>query len=98
MRTQRARLQQALLNVAPKERLHLQKRLAQIDFLPSGEVRLEFEDGYSTFVDLVVGADGIRSVRIFATSLAVDKLASRGAIRLCVEPHSRLTRSHTRGE
>ncbi|RDX44098.1 salicylate hydroxylase [Lentinus brumalis] len=44
------------------ERLHLQKRLAQIDFLPSGEVRLEFEDGYSTFVDLVVGADGIRSV------------------------------------
>ncbi|TFK87874.1 salicylate hydroxylase [Polyporus arcularius HHB13444] len=62
VRTQRARLQQALLNVARKERLHLQKRLAQVDFLPSGEVRLEFEDGYSTFVDLVVGADGIRSV------------------------------------
>ena len=64
MRTQRARLQQALLKVAPEERIHLEKRLAQVDLRPSGQVRLAFEDGFSTDVDLVIGADGIRSVRI----------------------------------
>ncbi|RPD60746.1 salicylate hydroxylase, partial [Lentinus tigrinus ALCF2SS1-6] len=62
IRTQRARLQQALLKVAPKERIHLQKRLVQVNVHPSGEVNLDFEDGFSTDVDLVVGADGIRSV------------------------------------
>ena len=63
IRTHRARLQEALLKAAPQERIHLKKRLTQLDFLPTGGVRLTFEDGYTTIVDLVVGADGIRSVR-----------------------------------
>ncbi|KAI0712773.1 hypothetical protein C8T65DRAFT_646857 [Cerioporus squamosus] len=62
IRTHRARLQEALLKAAPQERLHLKKRLTKVDFLSTGGVKLTFEDGFETFVDLVVGADGIRSV------------------------------------
>ncbi|GAA5899113.1 hypothetical protein JCM6882_004620 [Rhodosporidiobolus microsporus] len=62
VRTPRYRLQQALLKTAPPERIHLKKRLTSLENLPSNEVKLAFEDGFSTVVDLVVGADGIRSV------------------------------------
>ncbi|GAA6010256.1 hypothetical protein JCM10207_005689 [Rhodosporidiobolus poonsookiae] len=62
VRTPRWRLQQALLKAAPAERIHLRKRLTSLEFLGSGEARLSFEDGFETTVDLVVGADGIRSV------------------------------------
>ncbi|RPD77167.1 putative monooxygenase [Lentinus tigrinus ALCF2SS1-7] len=61
IRTHRARLQEALLKAAPQERIHLKKRLSKVDFLPTGGAKLTFEDGFTATVDLVVGADGIRS-------------------------------------
>ncbi|BGP36294.1 hypothetical protein JCM10449v2_000192 [Rhodotorula kratochvilovae] len=62
IRTQRSRLQQALLKVAPVERIHLKKRLLEVRKVDLGETTLIFEDGCEATADLVVGADGIRSV------------------------------------
>ncbi|GAA6041613.1 hypothetical protein JCM8097_007768 [Rhodosporidiobolus ruineniae] len=63
VRTPRSRLQQALLKAAPSERIHLKKRLTSIETITqTNEVRLLFEDGFETVVDLLVGGDGIRSV------------------------------------
>ena len=97
MRTQRARLQQALLKAAPEERIHLEKRLGQVDLLPSGQVRLTFEDGFSTDVDLVIGADGIRSVCIEFPQPEIVRLSSPGG-RSYVAPPSRLTQLPTPDE
>ncbi|RDX47586.1 salicylate hydroxylase [Lentinus brumalis] len=62
IRTPRTRLQEALLKAAPQERIHLKKRLTDVHFLSVGGVKLTFEDGFTTIADLVVGADGIRSL------------------------------------
>jgi salicylate hydroxylase len=47
----------------PKGIIHLKQRLASLEDLASGGVRLVFEDGTEKTADLVVGGDGIRSVR-----------------------------------
>ncbi|RAL13418.1 FAD/NAD(P)-binding domain-containing protein [Aspergillus homomorphus CBS 101889] len=66
-RTMRSVLQKALLRAVDHSKLRLSSRLAQITELPSGALRLRFKDGYQDEVDLLVGADGIRSiVRQFA--------------------------------
>lgn len=63
-RVRRTRLQQALLAKVPPGIIQLNKRLVSLENLEQGGVRLVFEDGTETTADLVVGADGIRSVSI----------------------------------
>ena len=62
-RVRRTRLQAALIAKVPKGVIQLRKRLVSLDNLEEGGVRLRFEDGEETVADLVVGGDGIRSVR-----------------------------------
>ncbi|KAJ9312342.1 hypothetical protein DTO271D3_7358 [Paecilomyces variotii] len=60
-RVRRTRLQGALLKHVPGGIIHLSKRLVSLENLQNG-VRLLFEDKTSATADLVIGADGIRSV------------------------------------
>ena len=56
----RAELQRILTTKVGMDRIHLGKRLAQID--DSGEqVVLHFQDGSRAEADIVIGADGTRS-------------------------------------
>lgn len=59
----RTRLQSALKAQVPEGTIKLNKRLSSLENLDDGTVRLIFEDGAETIADLVVGGDGIRSVR-----------------------------------
>jgi salicylate hydroxylase len=58
----RPRLQGALLKEVDQSRSHVSKKLVEMEQLPTGRLRIVFEDGLHDEVDLVVGADGIRSV------------------------------------
>ncbi|KAL1980865.1 hypothetical protein VTN96DRAFT_3400 [Rasamsonia emersonii] len=61
-RVRRTRLQSALRKQVPPGIIHLSKRLTSLENLPDGGVRLFFADGTEATADMVVGADGIRSV------------------------------------
>ncbi|KIW29466.1 uncharacterized protein PV07_05280 [Cladophialophora immunda] len=61
-RVRRTRLQSALIKQVAPGTIKLNKRLVALKNLPHGGVSLLFEDGFETTADLVVGADGIRSV------------------------------------
>ncbi|OKL61840.1 hypothetical protein UA08_02296 [Talaromyces atroroseus] len=61
-RARRTRLQRALLDQVPVDIIHLRKELTSIENVPEGGAHLGFSDGSEAFADLVVGADGIRSV------------------------------------
>lgn len=62
IRTQRTKLQSALLAHVPPGTIRLSKKLDKITDLGEKGVELRFADGTSETADLVVGADGIRSV------------------------------------
>lgn len=63
IRTQRTKLQSTLLAHVPQGVIQLSKKLERvIDLGAEGGVELKFADGTSETADLVVGADGIRSV------------------------------------
>jgi salicylate hydroxylase len=62
-RVRRTRLQAALIAKVPAGTIKLRKRLASLVNVDTGGVRLVFEDGEEVFADLVIGGDGIRSVR-----------------------------------
>ncbi|KAI1490227.1 hypothetical protein F5X96DRAFT_637401 [Biscogniauxia mediterranea] len=62
IRTQRTKLQSALLAHIDPEILQLSKKLVRMFDLGDVGVELHFQDGSTTTADLVVGADGIRSV------------------------------------
>lgn len=62
IRTQRTALQAALLEHVPPGTIQLSKRLARLVDRGDHGVELYFKDGTSAQADLVVGADGIRSV------------------------------------
>ncbi|OGM48972.1 hypothetical protein ABOM_003137 [Aspergillus bombycis] len=61
-RALRSVLQQALLKAVHKTKLRLSSRLVEICELPNKTLSLRFEDGHVDEVDLLVGADGVRSV------------------------------------
>lgn len=66
-RVRRTRLQSALLKRVPEGIIQLNKRLVSLENLEGNGVHLFFEDKTSATADLVIGADGIRSVRQFLT-------------------------------
>ncbi|CZT11709.1 uncharacterized protein RCO7_08687 [Rhynchosporium graminicola] len=60
-RVRRTRLQAALKSTVPEGILKLNKRLSSLENLDVG-VKIKFDDRSETIADLVIGADGIRSV------------------------------------
>jgi salicylate hydroxylase len=62
----RTRLQAALIAKVPEGVIKLKKRLISLSDIDGGGVRLAFEDGQEVVADLVVGGDGIRSVRFLS--------------------------------
>lgn len=71
IRTQRTKLQSALLAHVPEGVIRLSKKLEKLtDLGEEGGVELTFTDGTSETADLVVGADGIRSVSLMINSTA----------------------------
>jgi hypothetical protein len=62
IRARRTVLQAALLSAVPKTIIQLRKRLVRIEALPKGGNRLIFDDDSTADADLIVGADGLRSV------------------------------------
>lgn len=62
VRTQRSKLQSALLAHVPDGIIRLGRKVTALEDLDDEGVRVMFADGTSAIVDLVVGADGIRSV------------------------------------
>lgn len=62
IRTQRTQLQSTLLRHVAPDVIQLSKRLQRLE---EGDViSLFFEDGSNAVADLVIGADGIRSVSV----------------------------------
>ncbi|KAE8155323.1 FAD/NAD(P)-binding domain-containing protein [Aspergillus avenaceus] len=61
-RALRTILQTALLKGIDQSKLRLSSRLIQVSELPNKALSLRFEDGHTDEVDLLVGADGVRSV------------------------------------
>ena len=62
IRTQRMKLQAALLAHVPSGVIELSKKLVRMIDLGEHGIELHFKDGTVVTADLVVGADGIRSV------------------------------------
>ena len=60
-RVRRTRLQSALVEAVPPGTIHLKKALKSLVDL-GDSVQLIFDDGSEVYADIVVGADGIRSV------------------------------------
>ncbi|KAF5000795.1 hypothetical protein FGRMN_1402 [Fusarium graminum] len=61
-RQRRSKLQRALLEEVDQSKIKLSKKLVGIEKLPSGRILTSFDDGHSYEVDLLIAADGIRSV------------------------------------
>ena len=61
-RVRRTRLQASLIAQVPKGVVRLNHRLASLQKVRDGRVRLHFDNGTEVFADLVIGGDGIRSV------------------------------------
>ncbi|KAF3047960.1 hypothetical protein E8E12_001406 [Didymella heteroderae] len=61
-RLTRAKLQSALLKNVDESHVHVGKRLVNIEQLENKRVRIVFEDGFTDEVDVLVAADGIRSL------------------------------------
>ncbi|OLN83310.1 Salicylate hydroxylase 2 [Colletotrichum chlorophyti] len=81
----RAKLQAALLKEVDQSRVKTSKKLTSISKLPSGTIEIRFEDGFTDEVDLLVGADGIRSfVRSFAFPSHKIKYNGQSAYRTII--------------
>lgn len=61
-RFHRGHVHSALLEHVPPEKIHLNKKIKRAEASQDG-VALYFEDGSSAHGDILIGADGIRSVR-----------------------------------
>ncbi|KAL5490522.1 hypothetical protein ACEPAI_5355 [Sanghuangporus weigelae] len=53
---------EALIHLVDPSKIHCKKRCIGIRALPSGRVQVIFSDGTSAEADVVVGADGVRSI------------------------------------
>ncbi|KAM5529137.1 hypothetical protein FOXYSP1_16981 [Fusarium oxysporum f. sp. phaseoli] len=60
-RVHRGKLQRALLKETNSDRIQPGMKLANVERLPCGKLHLTFNDGFTDDVDLLIGADGIRS-------------------------------------
>jgi salicylate hydroxylase len=58
-------LQAALIAKVPAGVIKLRKRLVSLTDIEEEGINLVFEDGEEVVADLVIGGDGIRSVRFF---------------------------------
>ncbi|KAH6956557.1 hypothetical protein HG530_002016 [Fusarium avenaceum] len=84
-RQRRFKLQRALLAEVDQTKIKLSKKLIDIEKLPSGRVLIRFEDGHSDEIDLLIGADGIRSVvRSFTFPLHKIKYNGQSAYRTII--------------
>ena len=63
-RFHRGHLHGALLKHVPRESIHLNKKIARAESNEK-EVELYFEDGTSVHGDILIGADGIKSVGLY---------------------------------
>jgi 2-polyprenyl-6-methoxyphenol hydroxylase-like FAD-dependent oxidoreductase len=79
IRARRTRLQSALLSRVPEGTIQYGKKLIHLENLPTRGVRLVFHDQTEAVADLVVGADGIQSVRRSLKDL-IFKIQRRGLI------------------
>ncbi|TPX10398.1 uncharacterized protein E0L32_008617 [Thyridium curvatum] len=61
-RLARAKLQRAMMNSVDESHIYLSKRLVDFEHLPDNRVRILIEDGTIDDVDLLIAADGIRSL------------------------------------
>jgi salicylate hydroxylase len=61
-RFHRGHLQQALLKHIPYDIIHLKKKLVSATVDPQDRVKMRFQDGSIATADILIGADGIRSV------------------------------------
>lgn len=69
-RFHRGHVHSALLEHVPRETIHLGKKIARAEAREDG-VSLHFEDGSSAHGDILIGADGIRSVCRTGTSASL---------------------------
>jgi salicylate hydroxylase len=60
-RFHRGHVHSALLEHVPRESIHLGKKLVRAEADANG-VSLHFEDGSSAYGDILIGADGLKSV------------------------------------
>src|ERR1700753_4463526 len=58
----RAKLQSALLKGVDKTHVHVAMKLVGMEHIPDHRIRITFENGFMDEVDLLIGADGTRSV------------------------------------
>ncbi len=61
-RFHRGHLQQALLEHIPRDIIRLKKKLVSATVDPRNGVNMHFQDGSTATADILIGADGIRSV------------------------------------
>lgn len=85
-RVRRTRLQSALISRVPPGIIQLNKRLTALENIEEGGVRLTFEDGTETTADLVIGADGIRSVYLPNSQRKANYLTSFQVVRESIFP------------
>lgn len=88
-RFHRAHLHQALLDNLPQEIIHLNKTTVDVKADPDTGATLYFEDGSTAKADIVIGADGIRSVRE-ASTVTVPLLIKIQAVRKSFVPNHEL--------
>lgn len=63
IRARRTRLQSALLSRVPEGLIQFDKKVVSLENLSGQGVRLVFQDQTEAIADIVVGADGLHSVR-----------------------------------
>lgn len=96
IRTQRTKLQSALLSHVKQGVIHLSKKLVLLSDQGVDGVELHFQDGTVAVADLVVGADGIRSVRSGTHHQRVID-SSSSSLRLLETQHGQTMRSSSQG-
>ena len=98
IRTQRTKLQSALLSHVKPGVIQLSKKLISVSDQGEDGVELHFQDGTVTTADLVVGADGIRSVGSSLMTQSNDHATNIEVKRLLETQHGRTMRSSSQGQ